>query len=76
MARTTCLVSLAGTIGGCHKNLLEEHALVAGTKQNLSNLLFLDIYGHNSHSHPCLLFVNRVRAYQSKSHIQNTSLSS
>jgi len=24
---------------------LEEQALVEGTKQNLSNLLFLDIYG-------------------------------
>jgi hypothetical protein len=44
MAHTACLVCLVGTVCGC-KNLFEEQALVVGTKQNLSNLLFLDIYG-------------------------------
>jgi hypothetical protein len=32
-------------LGAAAKNSMEEQALVAGTKQNLSNLLFLDIYG-------------------------------
>ena len=45
MAHTTCLVYLVTTVGGCCKNPLEEQALAAGTKQILSNLIFLDIYG-------------------------------
>jgi hypothetical protein len=44
MARTPCLVCLISTVCGCCKNALEEAALVAGTSQNLSNLLFSDIY--------------------------------
>jgi hypothetical protein len=32
-------------ISGCHKHPLEEQALIASTKQNLTNPLFLDIYG-------------------------------
>ncbi len=45
MAHTACLVGLVSAVSGCRKNFMEEQALVAGTKQNLSNLLFLDIYG-------------------------------
>jgi hypothetical protein len=41
MASTTCLVCL---VSDCSKNPLEEQVVVAGTQQNLSNLLFLDIY--------------------------------
>jgi hypothetical protein len=44
MARTACIVSLVSSVSSCLKNPLEEQALVEGTKQNLSNLLFLDIY--------------------------------
>jgi hypothetical protein len=44
MSGTTCLVSLVSTESGCCKNPLEEQVQVAGTKPNLSNLLFLDIY--------------------------------
>jgi len=44
MAPTACLVCLVSTVSGCSKNPLEEQVLVAGTKQNLSNLLFLDTY--------------------------------
>jgi hypothetical protein len=40
MASTTCLVCL---VSGCSKNPLEEQVVVAGTKQNLSNLRLLDI---------------------------------
>jgi hypothetical protein len=45
MARTACLECLVSSVSGHCKNPLEEQELVAGTKQNLSNLLFLDIYG-------------------------------
>jgi hypothetical protein len=44
MARSACLVCLVSSVSSCLKNPLEEQALAAGTKQNLSNLLFLDIY--------------------------------
>jgi len=47
MLHTICLACLVSTVSGHHKNPLEEQALVAGTKQSLSNLLFLDIYGYN-----------------------------
>jgi len=47
MARTACLVGLVGAVSGCRKNPLEEQALVVGTKQNLSNLVFIDIYAAN-----------------------------
>ncbi len=45
MACFACLVCLVSTVSGRCKNPLEEQALVVGIKQNLSNLLFLDIYG-------------------------------
>ncbi len=45
MASTACLVCLVSTVSGWCKNPFKEQALVVGTKQNLSNLLFLDIYG-------------------------------
>ncbi len=45
MAHTTCLVGLVSAVSGCRKNSMEEQALVVGTKQNLSNLHFLYIYG-------------------------------
>ncbi len=44
MAHTACLVCLVSTVSGRRKNPLEEQVLVVGTKQNLSHLLFLDIY--------------------------------
>jgi hypothetical protein len=44
MAHITCLVCLVSTVSGHSKNPLEEAVLVVGSKQNLSNLLFLDIY--------------------------------
>jgi hypothetical protein len=44
MARTACLVCLVCAVSGCSKNPLEDQALAAGKKQNLNNLLFLDIY--------------------------------
>jgi hypothetical protein len=44
MTHTVCLVCLASTVSGWSKNPLKEQALVAGTKQNLNNILFLDIY--------------------------------
>jgi hypothetical protein len=47
MACTACLVCLVSTVSGCLKMPFEEQAIVAGTYQNLSNLLFLDIYGMN-----------------------------
>jgi hypothetical protein len=47
MAPTACLVCLVITVSGCSKNPLEEEALVAGTKQNLNNLLFLDTIGND-----------------------------
>jgi hypothetical protein len=50
MAHTTCLVCLANSVSGCHKNPSEEQALVVGTQQNLSTLLFLDINGLNAFS--------------------------
>jgi len=50
MAHTTCLVCLANSVSACHKNPSEEQALIAGTQQNLSNLLFVDIYGLNAFS--------------------------
>ncbi len=37
MARPACLVCLESTVSGCRKNTLEEQALVAATKQDLSN---------------------------------------
>jgi hypothetical protein len=40
MARAACLVCLVSTVGRCRKNHLKEQALVAGSEQNLSNLLF------------------------------------
>jgi hypothetical protein len=43
MACTACLVCFISTVKGCSKkaeNALEGVALVAGTQQNLSNLLF------------------------------------
>ncbi len=45
MAHTACLACLFSTVSGHCKSPLEGKALVAGTKQNFSNLLFLDIYG-------------------------------
>ncbi len=39
-----CLVS---TVSGHCKNPLEEQAPVLGIKHNLSNIIFLDIYGSN-----------------------------
>jgi hypothetical protein len=33
MACTTCIVCLVSSVSGCRKNLLEEQALVAGTKK-------------------------------------------
>jgi hypothetical protein len=50
MACTTCLVCLIGTVSGRSKKKkipLEDVALVAGTKQNLSKLYSLDIYGYS-----------------------------
>ncbi len=47
MAHATCVVCLISSVSGRCKNPLKGQALVAGTKQNLSNLLFLDIYGDN-----------------------------
>jgi len=44
MARTACLVCLVPSVSGRPKNALKEAALAAGTYQNLSNQLFLDIY--------------------------------
>ncbi len=44
MAHAACLGCLVSTDSGHHKNPLEEPPLVAGTKLNLSNLLFIDIY--------------------------------
>jgi hypothetical protein len=43
MAHTACLVCLISTVIGRSKNPLEDQVLVAGTKQILSILLFLDI---------------------------------
>jgi hypothetical protein len=43
MAHTACLVSFISTVNGGSKkveNSLEDEALIAGTEQNLSNLLF------------------------------------
>ncbi len=57
MACTACLVCLVITVSGCCKNPLKEQALVVGTKQNLSNLLFLDIYGEIKHLCDILLQV-------------------
>jgi len=48
MASTVCHVCLVIAVSGCCKNPTEEQALVAGTKQNLSNLLFLEIYLANT----------------------------
>jgi len=52
MAFTACLVCFISTVNGRNKNkikeakdALEDVALVMGTKQNLSNLYSLDIYG-------------------------------
>jgi hypothetical protein len=45
MAHIACPVCLFSTVSGCHKNPLEEQALIAGTKQKLINPVFLDIYG-------------------------------
>jgi hypothetical protein len=45
MAYTACFVCLVSIVCGCRKNPLEEQGLAAVTKQTLSNLLFLDIYG-------------------------------
>ncbi len=50
MAHTACLVYLISTVSSrCKKkeNALEDVTLVAGTRQNLSNLYSLDIYAHN-----------------------------
>jgi hypothetical protein len=47
MAPTACLVCLVSTVSGCSKNPLEEKALVAGTKPNLSDLLSLDTIGND-----------------------------
>jgi hypothetical protein len=44
MAHSACLGCLVSTISGRWKITLDAQALVAGTKQSLSNLLFLDIY--------------------------------
>jgi hypothetical protein len=49
MAHTDCFVCLASNVSGSCKNPLEEQALVVGTKQNLSNLLFLHIYASIGH---------------------------
>jgi hypothetical protein len=43
MACTACFVCFISTVNGCSKkveNAMEDVALVAGTRQNLSNLLF------------------------------------
>ncbi len=55
MACTACLVCFISTVNGRNKNkikeaknALEDGALEAGTKQNLSNLCSLDIYGFTS----------------------------
>ncbi len=48
MACTACLACLINTVSGsCKKgqNPLEDGVLIAGTKQKLSNLYSLDIYG-------------------------------
>ncbi len=45
MTCAACLVCIVSTVSGHVKNTLEEQALVASTKQNLSNPPFLDIYG-------------------------------
>ncbi len=48
MARAACLACLSSTVSGCCKktgNALEDVAIVAGKKQNLSNLYSLDIFG-------------------------------
>ncbi len=48
MALTAFLVCLISTVSGRYKkgeNALEDVALIGGTKQNLSNLYSLDIYG-------------------------------
>jgi hypothetical protein len=50
MAFTACLVCLVSTVSGCRKNPLEEQAPVLGIKHNLSNIIFLDIYGSNIRS--------------------------
>jgi hypothetical protein len=47
MSHATCHVRLVSTVNDCRKNPLEEQALVAGTKQNLSNLVFFYIYAAN-----------------------------
>jgi hypothetical protein len=40
MVHITFLVHLVSTVSGHHKNALGDQVLLAGTKQNLSNLLF------------------------------------
>jgi hypothetical protein len=48
MAHNACLVCLISTVSGCCKkggNALEDAVLVAGPRQNLSNLYSLDIFG-------------------------------
>jgi hypothetical protein len=45
MTRSACLVWLVSTVRGSCKNPSKEQVLVTNTKQNLSNLVFLDIYG-------------------------------
>ncbi len=51
MAHTTSLFVWLVPLLTAAKMTLEEAALVAGTKQNLSNLLFLDIYDTHTHTH-------------------------
>ncbi len=50
----------------------EEQAIVAGTQQNLSNLLFLDIYGMNKvkrSKETCQCFPNLIHRHLSRGHI-------
>jgi hypothetical protein len=54
---TTCLVCLVSAVNGCRKNPLEEQALGEATKQNLSNLLFIDIYEARLGACPLLPFL-------------------
>jgi hypothetical protein len=54
MERTACLVYLVSTVSGHCKNILGRPSEYWVHKQNLSNLLFLDIYGLDTLL--CLLF--------------------
>ncbi len=52
MACPAFLACHVGTVSGCQTKMsLEVQTLVVGTKQSLSNLLFLDIYGYEPSLH-------------------------